>query len=102
MLALASVMCAGSPRGGRSNDIDPQIMLNDGRTIPQFGFGTFQISPEDTVAAVSAALEAGYRHIDTAEMYGNGQSRRSHPHLRTRPWRCFRDHAALERCTPSR
>jgi len=49
----------------------PQIMLNDGQTIPQFGFGTFQISREDTVAAVSDALEAGYRHIDTAEMYGN-------------------------------
>jgi 2,5-diketo-D-gluconate reductase A len=49
----------------------PEIMLNDGRTIPQFGFGTFQIPPGDTVAAVSTALEAGYRHIDTAEMYRN-------------------------------
>ena len=49
----------------------PQITLNDGQTIPQFGFGTFQIRPEETVAAVSDALEAGYRHIDTAEMYGN-------------------------------
>jgi 2,5-diketo-D-gluconate reductase A len=49
----------------------PQIMLSDGRTIPQFGFGTFLIPPQDTVAAVSTALEAGYRHIDTAEGYGN-------------------------------
>jgi len=49
----------------------PQIMLNDGKTIPQFGFGTFQIAPKDTVAAVSQALQAGYRHLDTAEMYGN-------------------------------
>ena len=49
----------------------PEIMLNNGRTIPQFGFGVFQVQPEETVAAVSTALEAGYRHIDTAEMYGN-------------------------------
>ena len=49
----------------------PDIMLNNGQHIPQFGFGVFQIKPEDTVAAASAALEAGYRHIDTAEGYGN-------------------------------
>jgi 2,5-diketo-D-gluconate reductase A len=49
----------------------PDITLNNGQTIPQLGFGVFQIKPEDTVAAVSTALEAGYRHIDTAEMYGN-------------------------------
>jgi 2,5-diketo-D-gluconate reductase A len=49
----------------------PTIDLNDGRTIPQLGFGVFQIDPEETVEAVSRALEAGYRHIDTAEMYGN-------------------------------
>jgi 2,5-diketo-D-gluconate reductase A len=47
------------------------ITLNDGRTIPQLGFGVFQIDPADTPRAVAAALEAGYRHIDTAEMYGN-------------------------------
>jgi 2,5-diketo-D-gluconate reductase A len=49
----------------------PDIMLNNGRTIPQFGFGVFQVKPGDTAQAVSTALEAGYRHIDTAEMYGN-------------------------------
>jgi 2,5-diketo-D-gluconate reductase A len=49
----------------------PTIDLNDGRTIPQLGFGVFQIEPEDTTRAVLTALEAGYRHIDTAEMYGN-------------------------------
>jgi 2,5-diketo-D-gluconate reductase A len=49
----------------------PKITLNDGRTIPQLGFGVFQIDPAETAAAVTAALEAGYRHIDTAEMYGN-------------------------------
>jgi len=49
----------------------PNITLNNGQVIPQFGFGVFQIEPKDTAAAVSTALEAGYRHIDTAEMYGN-------------------------------
>jgi 2,5-diketo-D-gluconate reductase A len=51
----------------------PTIELNDGHTIPQLGFGVFQIPPEDTERAVSVALEAGYRHIDTAEMYRNEQ-----------------------------
>ena len=51
----------------------PTIPLNDGNAIPQLGFGVFQIPPEDTAWAVSIALEAGYRHIDTAEMYGNEQ-----------------------------
>jgi 2,5-diketo-D-gluconate reductase A len=49
----------------------PSITLNDGRTIPQLGFGVFQIPPSDTARAVRDALEAGYRHIDTAQMYGN-------------------------------
>ena len=49
----------------------PDVMLNNGRTIPQFGFGVFQVEPEDTVEAVSTALQTGYRHLDTAEMYGN-------------------------------
>jgi 2,5-diketo-D-gluconate reductase A len=49
----------------------PDIMLNNGQQIPQFGFGVFQIEPEDTVEAVVTALQAGYRHIDTAEGYGN-------------------------------
>ncbi|MFE2375285.1 aldo/keto reductase [Streptomyces sp. NPDC059398] len=49
----------------------PTITLNNGVQIPQLGFGVFQIEPSDTVAATLAALETGYRHIDTAEMYGN-------------------------------
>jgi 2,5-diketo-D-gluconate reductase A len=49
----------------------PTIELNDGTTIPQLGFGVFQIPPAETARAVELALEAGYRHIDTAEMYGN-------------------------------
>ncbi|HEX7268006.1 MAG TPA: aldo/keto reductase [Streptosporangiaceae bacterium] len=49
----------------------PDIPLNNGRTIPQFGFGVFLINPADTAEAVTRALEAGYRHIDTAQGYGN-------------------------------
>ncbi|WP_255510631.1 aldo/keto reductase [Micromonospora sp. WP24] len=49
----------------------PTISLNDGNTIPQLGFGVFQVDPGETAAAVAKALEVGYRHIDTAEMYGN-------------------------------
>ncbi|RIV36808.1 aldo/keto reductase [Micromonospora radicis] len=47
------------------------ITLNDGNTIPQLGFGVFQIAPADTTEAVRLALGVGYRHVDTAEMYGN-------------------------------
>ncbi len=49
----------------------PTITLNNGVEIPQLGFGVFQIDPEETREAVLAAFEVGYRHIDTAEMYGN-------------------------------
>ncbi|OBI12081.1 aldo/keto reductase [Mycobacterium sp. E2497] len=49
----------------------PTIELNNGAGIPQLGFGVFQIKPDQTAAAVKTALEIGYRHIDTAEMYGN-------------------------------
>ncbi|OBF04167.1 oxidoreductase [Mycobacterium sp. ACS4054] len=49
----------------------PTIELNNGVSIPQLGFGVFQIKPDETAAAVKTALEIGYRHIDTAEMYGN-------------------------------
>jgi 2,5-diketo-D-gluconate reductase A len=49
----------------------PSIALNNGVEIPQLGFGVFQIKPEETADAVVAALEVGYRHIDTAEMYQN-------------------------------
>ena len=49
----------------------PSIDLNDGHSIPQLGFGVFQIRPDHTAEAVRQALEIGYRHIDTAQMYGN-------------------------------
>ncbi|MFB4193683.1 aldo/keto reductase [Streptomyces carpaticus] len=47
------------------------IGLNDGTSIPQLGFGTYLVPPQDTQAIVGTALEVGYRHIDTAQMYGN-------------------------------
>lgn len=49
----------------------PTITLNDQTTIPQLGFGVFQVPPPDTEATVATALETGYRHIDTAQMYDN-------------------------------
>ncbi len=49
----------------------PDLSLNNGQTIPQLGFGVFQIDPAETADAVRQALEVGYRHIDTAEMYQN-------------------------------
>jgi 2,5-diketo-D-gluconate reductase A len=49
----------------------PTITLNDGKKIPQLGFGVFQIEPDQTADAVKTALDIGYRHIDTAEMYQN-------------------------------
>jgi 2,5-diketo-D-gluconate reductase A len=49
----------------------PSITLNNGLRIPQLGFGVYQVDPAETRDATLAALEVGYRHIDTAEMYGN-------------------------------
>jgi 2,5-diketo-D-gluconate reductase A len=49
----------------------PAITLNDGHTIPQLGFGVFKVDPAETERIVTDALEVGYRHIDTAAIYGN-------------------------------
>ncbi|MDQ0661869.1 2,5-diketo-D-gluconate reductase A [Arthrobacter ulcerisalmonis] len=49
----------------------PLIELNDGNTIPQLGLGTWPLDDEQVAAAVVQAVEAGYRHIDTAVKYGN-------------------------------
>jgi 2,5-diketo-D-gluconate reductase A len=49
----------------------PRLALHDGIEIPQLGFGVFQVPPEETQSAVELALEAGYRHIDTAAAYRN-------------------------------
>jgi 2,5-diketo-D-gluconate reductase A len=49
----------------------PTLTLNDGKTIPQLGFGVFKVDPDETERIVTDALEVGYRHIDTAAIYGN-------------------------------
>ena len=49
----------------------PTITLNDGHDIPQLGFGVFRVEPDETERIVTDALEVGYRHIDTAAIYGN-------------------------------
>ncbi|WP_054816465.1 aldo/keto reductase [Nocardia arizonensis] len=49
----------------------PPIVLNDGNVIPQLGFGVFQVPSEEAYPVVKTALEAGYRSIDTAAIYGN-------------------------------
>ncbi|MBE8476408.1 aldo/keto reductase [Streptomyces justiciae] len=49
----------------------PTVTLNNGIEIPQLGFGVFQVPDPETAAAVTSALEAGYRSIDTAAIYGN-------------------------------
>ncbi|WP_433611437.1 aldo/keto reductase [Dactylosporangium sp. CA-139114] len=51
--------------------IIPQLTLNNGVAMPALGFGVFQTPPEETRAAVAAALDTGYRQIDTAAAYGN-------------------------------
>jgi 2,5-diketo-D-gluconate reductase A len=50
---------------------NPMLTLNDGRQMPQFGFGVWQVPLEETAAAVETALKAGFRLIDTAAGYGN-------------------------------
>src|SRR6478752_5873404 len=72
------------------------IFLNNGVEIPALGFGVFQTPPDETRAAVDAALDAGYRHIDTAAAYGNERQvgeaveasglRRSEVFLETKIW----------------
>jgi 2,5-diketo-D-gluconate reductase A len=51
----------------------PTLTLNDGHLIPQLGFGVFKVDPAETTRIVTDALEVGYRHIDTAAIYGNEQ-----------------------------
>jgi 2,5-diketo-D-gluconate reductase A len=57
--------------GGNLVSNVPAIELNDGTRIPQLGFGVYQVEPDETAGAVKTALDIGYRHIDTAEMYRN-------------------------------
>lgn len=53
------------------SDNIPRLTLNNGVTLPAFGFGVFQATPEETAGAVETALRTGYRHIDTAAGYFN-------------------------------
>ena len=50
---------------------DQTVTLREGARMPLLGFGTWQIKGDDAVRATTAALEAGYRHLDTATVYGN-------------------------------
>ena len=49
----------------------PNVTFNDGRTIPQLGYGVWQVEDEVAEKVVGTALETGYRHVDTAAIYGN-------------------------------
>ena len=49
----------------------PLIRLNDGNSIPQLGLGVYKVEDDEAERTVATALEAGYRHLDTAEYYGN-------------------------------
>ena len=49
----------------------PEMTLNDGSTMPQLGFGVFKVPQRDAAETVRLAIEAGYRSIDTAAIYGN-------------------------------
>src|SRR3954469_16963277 len=49
----------------------PDVTLNNGVTMPQLGFGVFQVGDDEARAAVATALDCGYRSIDTAALYGN-------------------------------
>src|SRR5690625_7043731 len=53
------------------SDNIPRLTLNNDVTLPAFGFGVFQATPEETAGAVKTALRTGYRHIDTAAAYFN-------------------------------
>ncbi|HEY8296169.1 MAG TPA: aldo/keto reductase [Micrococcaceae bacterium] len=55
----------------KTNGNVPQLVLNNAVSIPQLGFGVFQIPPDETQKVVEDALAAGYRHIDTAAAYRN-------------------------------
>lgn len=74
-LAARPQMARKRERGIASADMNalrvPDVPLAGGDTIPQLGFGTYKVAPDRAEGVVSDALAAGYRHIDTAAMYGN-------------------------------
>lgn len=54
-----------------SNFASPHLTLNDGNTIPQLGYGVWKVQDDVAEKVVGVAFEAGYRHVDTARIYGN-------------------------------
>ena len=75
----------------------PAVELTGDLSIPQFGVGVFQVPPEATTENVLAAIEAGYRHIDTASAYDNEPQFGRGPRHRIRPRRPVRHHQARGR-----
>ena len=54
-----------------SNAPSPVLRLNDGRRIPQLGLGVYKVADAEAARVVETAIDAGYRHVDTAKLYGN-------------------------------
>ena len=54
-----------------SDPVSPTLAMNDGRSIPQLGLGVYKIADDEAADAVATAIDAGYRHIDTATLYAN-------------------------------
>jgi len=78
MRSVMSGGCDAAAEGNRGQALalqphvsSPRIALNDNTSIPQFGLGVWQVRPAEAERVVADALEIGYRHIDTAQMYGN-------------------------------
>jgi 2,5-diketo-D-gluconate reductase A len=61
----------GVGQGGEAVHDHPYLPLSDGRTLPQIGYGVFQVPPDTTEQLVGQAISAGYRAVDTAAFYGN-------------------------------
>ncbi|MGY2744107.1 aldo/keto reductase [Arthrobacter sp. UYCu723] len=68
---MSEIQPGGTEAAAAQRPILPEVTLNNGVTVPQLGFGVFQVPPEETQRIVEDALAAGYRHIDTAAAYRN-------------------------------
>lgn len=60
--------------GDMSDTPIPVLPLNDGKEMPQIGLGTYKLNSEDTIRVIREGIDAGYRRIDTASMYGNEEA----------------------------
>ena len=77
---------------------EPMMTLNDGRQMPQLGFGVWRVPEDEAAAVVGQALAAGYRLVDTAMIYGNEEGvGAALARLRAAARRGLRDDQALER-----